>query len=160
MNKLSYISFDKLDSVFSEEEVYKIAELLNKKHYLYLDNESFELEIGCNKEQIQVKICLKKIDNSVVYPIEIVCMYDEYNPRKKEDLIGVIIDYMDSYWSEYFSDERNLFVPINWTRYESDGIQFYLRGFIRNMALEMQADAFLKEYGYGEHDISPISFET
>ena len=160
MQKLSFHSFDQLKPVWDMDESHKIVDVLNTKHSVYLDGEGFEFESGFNKDQIQIKVCLKKNDKSVIYPIEIICVYDEYSHLKVQEISHIIMDYIDFYWSEYFMDERNLFVPLDWGRYECEGITFFLRGFVRNLSLEMQADAFLKECGPGEHEIAPISSET
>jgi hypothetical protein len=160
MQKLMFLNFSQLSPIWEVDEIAKITQLLATKHSIYLEDELFELESGYNKEQLQIKVCIKKNDGSVVYPLEIVCSYVDYPNFKLKELSNIIIDYIDLYWSEYLSEDRNLFVPLDWSRYESEGISFYLRGFVRNLALEMQADDFLNKYGFGEHDIVPISSET
>jgi hypothetical protein len=160
MEKLSFPSFEQLMPVWDQDENNKIVNLLNKKHSAYLDDETFELLSGSNKEQVQIKVCLKKNDNSVIYPIEVICNREDHPDLKPDEIARVILDYLDSYWYEYFSEERDLFVPLDWSGHAFEGVRFFLRGFVRNLGLETQADILLKEHGYGEHEILPISSES
>lgn len=160
MEKLQFSNFEYLEPLWSPEETLKIVHLMNTKHSLYLENESFDIKCGFNTQQLQLTVTLKKNDNSIIYPIEIVCLHEDYSHLKKINLAALILDYIDSYWTEYFDEDRNLFVPLDWTKYENEGVSFFLRGFVRHLNLEMQADLFLKENGFGEHDIMPISSET
>ncbi len=160
MQKLSFQSFSHLNPVWNKEDSQKIIDLLKTKHAVYLVNEIFELETGYNKDLIQIKISLKKEDESVVYPIEIICVHDNETQLKVQETTQIIVDYIDLYWSEFFQEERNLFVPLDWSSYHCEGVNFFLRGFIRNLTLEKHADLLLKEYGLGEHEIFPISSET
>ena len=159
MKKLTFLSENILTPLFDEAEQKKIIHLLENKHSIYLNDETFELDAWHNKEQIQLKMSLKKKDESYIYPIEIICAHEEYTIKEKE-IAQLIIDYIDLYWSEYFMEDRTLFLPIDWATYECEGIRFYLRGFIRNLSLEKEADSFLQQFGHGEHAIAPISSET
>ncbi len=160
MQKLKFHPFHQLQILQDSEEQKKLLDVMKAKHSLYLDNECFEIKTGFYKEQIQIEICLTKVDRSIVYPIEVICVYEDFPHLKLNEIFHVILDYIDLYWAEYFNHERNLFVPLDWSQYECEGLTFFLRGFIRNLVLEKQADSFLREYGYGEHEITSISAET
>ena len=70
MQKLSYLSSEKLNLIWSEEENQKIKKLLDKKHLVYLENEEFIIESGATKDQVQLKVTLTKSDKSYYYPIQ------------------------------------------------------------------------------------------
>lgn len=159
MHKLSYLDKEKTSPIWGEDEIINIQSLLNKKHSLYLENEEFKVEAEKSKEQIQIRISLSKKDNSFSYPIEGVYI-KETKDQKEEDIALNLIDYLDFYWASYFSEERNVFIPIDWSKHEFEGISFYLRGFIRNIALENAADDFLAKYGHGDYEIHTITSET
>ncbi|MGY3803167.1 hypothetical protein ACWNT8_03770 [Pigmentibacter ruber] len=159
MQKLSYLEASKTKPIWDLEEKFKIETLLNKKHSLYLENEIFTLEAEKSKEQIQIKFSLNKKDNSFHYPIECVYIKESINENEQEIALN-IIDYLDIYWANYFNEERNVFIPIDWSKHEFEGKFFYLRGFVRNLSLENEADAFLKKHGHGEYDIHSITSET
>ncbi len=160
MEKLSFHTFKNLNPVWDKDELIQLTEILNTKHSIYLSQEIFEVEAGFNKIQIQLQVSLKKEDGSSVYPIEIVCPCDDNYELKIKETSYTIIDYMDLYWSEYFIEERNLFLPIDWQKHECEGVSFFLRGFVRRLSLEEEADSLLKKHGHGEHEIHSISSET
>ncbi|MES2614870.1 MAG: hypothetical protein V4591_05595 [Bdellovibrionota bacterium] len=160
MQKLAFLSYELLTPVWGEAESTKIVNLLNTKYFVYFNKESFEIEAGFNKVQVQIKISLKKNDNSFLYPVELLCMYEDYSHLKPEEVAQIMLDYIDTYWFEYFSDDRNVFVPLDWSQHQCENICFFLRGFIRHVSLEMQADSLLREHGYDEREICPISSET
>ena len=160
MQKLSYLSSEKLNSFWTDEEIVNIKKLLNKKHLVYLENEEFIIESGSTKEQIQIKVSLIKSDKSNCYPIECVFVKETDNEFKETEIAFKMLDYLDIYWANYFSEERNIFIPLDWSAHEFEGVQFYMRGFVRNLQLENDADEFLTKYGYGEYEIHSISSET
>ncbi|KAB8030849.1 hypothetical protein [Fluviispira multicolorata] len=160
MKKLSFLPQNKIENIWSQEEYLNIVKILNKKHAAYLENEEFEIEAGFSNEQVQVKVSLRKNDNSVLYPIE--CLYvKEFGDKINYSNIAInMIDYLDLYWADYFIEERDIFVPLDWSKHEFEGTHFYLRGFVRNIQLEEQAESFLAQHGFGDYDIQFISSET
>ena len=160
MQKLSYLPNEKIKSIWTDEELFNIKKLLNKKHLVYLENEIFEIECGASQEQIQIRVSLIKNDNTTYYPIECVFMKETSEAFKESDIAVTMLDYLDIYWANYFSEERNVFIPLDWSKHEFEGIAFYIRGFVRNLQLEAHADDFLLKHGHGEYDIQSISSET
>lgn len=159
MQKLLYIANEKLKPVWTADELIDIKKLLNKRHSVYLENESFEIESGSSHNQVQISVSLKKNDNTACYPIE--CVFIKETGDVKESEIAMkMIDYLDIYWTNYFSEERNVFIPLDWSKHDFEGIMFYIRGFIRKPQLETYANNLLLEHGYGDYDIQPISSET
>lgn len=160
MQKLKYIPKEKTKSVWSDEELFNIKKLLNKKHFVYLEKESLEIESGVSAEQIQIRVSLIKNDNSTCYPIECIFVKETAEGFKESEIAVSMLDYLDIYWENYFTEERNVFILLDWSLHEFEGITFYMRGFIRNLQLEAHADEFLLKHGHGEYDIQPISSET
>ena len=160
MQKLSYMPVEKITSVWTEEEIWNIQKLLNKKHMVYLENEAFEIEAGSSQTQIQIRVSLIRNDKSKYYPIECVFVRESSEKLKESDIAITMLDYLDIYWSSYFQEERNIFIPLDWSKHEFEGVSFYMRGFVRNLQLETDADNFLSKYGHGEYDIQSISSET
>jgi hypothetical protein len=160
MQKLAYMPSEKIKSVWSDEELFNIKKLLNKKHLVYLENEKFEIESGTSQDQIQIRVSLIKNDNSAYYPIECIFMKETAEGFKESDIAVSMLDYLDVYWANYFLEERNVFIPLDWSKHEFEGITFYMRGFVRNLQLEAHADEFLLKHGHGEYDIQSISSET
>ena len=160
MQKLSYLSSEKLNLIWSEEENQKIKKLLDKKHLVYLESEEFIIESGATKDQVQLKVTLTKSDKSYYYPIECVFVKESSSDFKETEVAFKMLDYLDLYWTNYFSEERNVFVPLDWSKHEFEGIHFYIRGFVRNLQLENYANDFLSKHGHGDYEIHSISSET
>jgi hypothetical protein len=158
MKKLSYLEHHKLTPLWSEEESSRIKMSLNKKHAAFLEKEEFSLEAGSSEYQIKMRLSLDKIDKSVVYPIE--CVYAKTRTGQETSIASLMLDYLDIYWTDYFAEDRSIFIPVDWSLHEFENVHFYLRGFVRYLKLENQADAFLQRHGHGEYFISPISSET
>lgn len=159
MQKLSFLDFNQLVPIWSFQEISNLCSLMNKKHSIFLDDERFEILAGENKSQIQIQINLKKNDGTFEYPIE--CVF--INEKKEENtqkIASLMLDYIDIYWTNYFQEDRDVFIPIDWNPHEYEGIPFHIRGSIRKKDLEIQADQFLAQYGHGNYDIQSLSSET
>jgi hypothetical protein len=164
MLKLSFKSLDDLTPVWVEAEVLKINSLLNTKYRSMLLNERFVVESGYDAQQIQLKVTLERIDGTVYYPIELLHIREDEGAHNQtnvtaDELASLMLDYIDVYWQEYLSDGRDVFVPLAWDKHTCEGVEFYIRGFVRNRSLEQQADELFRKHGNGEHDIEPISDE-
>lgn len=161
MQKLKLLTELK-NEVWDKESKKNLERALTKKHELYLREEQFLLDAYYGEGQIQLSVTLKKADDSMVYPIECIHVFSDKTPPLKEiqNTAGIILDYIDCYWLEFFENDRQVFLPLDWSHHESNGHTFYMRGFIRNLILENEADQLLKSHGFGEYAIEPISSET
>jgi hypothetical protein len=158
MDKLKWD--DLAENVWEDDTVSRLEGVLDKKYRAFLKNERFKLEVGRTAEAVQVRTTLKKTDGTLAYPVEAVLPLKPEHEGEWEDLALLLVDYLDVYWNEYLTEGRDTFVHLDWARHECEGEEFYLRGFVRNLALENQADALLQEHGTGEHLIEKISQET
>lgn len=160
MNKLSFLEPGEVSPVWDEDFLTKVTGALNKKYISFLENETILVEAGFNKTQVQIKTTLKKNDDSVVYPIEAVYIVNPESKLTAPAVAELMLDYLDAYWNEYFTENRDVYVLLDWSKHECEGFNFYMRGFVRNQALENQADALLRQHGFGDYNIEPISSET
>ena len=162
MEKLAYRSGKQLKNVWSEVESKKISALMNMKYRTLLDKEQFQVESGFDEQQVQIKVTLESNDKSVFYPIELIHVIEnreEQPTQTADEIASLMLDYIDVYWQEYLNDGRDVFVPLAWGKYACEGVEFFVRGFVRNRSLEEQADELFKKHGPGEHEIEPISDE-
>jgi hypothetical protein len=151
---------------FLEPEVLNsICALMIKKHIPFLKNETFEMDVLKSEDWIQIRQTLKSLDGSQAYPVEVLVPFEEVKGLKSEEvraaeLVDLAVDYLDSYWNEYFSDDRDTFLSLDWSTHEIDGLTLFMRGSKHNVALEKMADDFLAQHGMGAYDIAPLSSET
>lgn len=165
MQKLNFIDLNETTQIFDEAEVKKICQYLNKKFSTLLKNEKFSLETGFKGTQVQLKLILSNEDKSFYYPIEAICM-NEPLPEDEEDemltpndVAYLMLDYLTLYFEEFLTEDRNVFLPLDWSVHQSDEFSFFLRGFVRNLKVEKIADEFLAKHGHGEQSIASISSE-
>ncbi|MEN9530484.1 MAG: hypothetical protein RI932_2357 [Pseudomonadota bacterium] len=160
MEKLIFRSSKQVKSVWDATETRKISALMNLKYKTLLDDEQFQVESGFNEQQVQIKVTLERNDKSVFYPIELIHVIenqDEQSAPGIEEIASLMLDYIDVYWQEYLHEGRDVFVPLAWSKHACEGVEFFVRGFIRNRTLEEQADELFRKHGHGDHEIEPIS---
>lgn len=157
MKKLTYETGAR--PIWDEATVEKTEGLLNKKYLAYLDDEFFELQSGETRDQVQIKLTLVGKDRTIEYPIECVHVLRDDSEILNQEVAELMLDYLDVYWNEYLSGGRDVFVPLDWSQHTCEGVEFYMRGFVRHVHLERSADALLREHGHGAYDIEPIDAE-
>lgn len=146
--------------LWDDETPERLATLFNKKFQSFLVSEFFSVEAERNDTFVQVRITLANRDGSMSYPIEALLPREGSKESDVEESALLLVDYLDVYWNEYLSAGRETFLPLDWSKHECEGQEFYLRGFVRNLSAEAQADALFREHGVGEYAIEGISPET
>ncbi|NBO37196.1 hypothetical protein EBU99_01290 [bacterium] len=162
MQKLIYRSVNEVKPVWSTAELQKISSLMNVKYRALLNNEQFQVESGTDSNQVQIKVTLESSDKSMFYPIELIHILDSREGESQltpDEVAALMLDYIDVYWQEYLNDGRDVFVPLAWDKHSCEGVEFFIRGFVRNISLEQQADELFRKHGHGDHEIEPISDE-
>jgi len=154
-------------AVFDEETNTRIEQLLTKKYRVMLRDEDFRIESGSTGETVQVRITLAARDGSRAYPVEAVVVLTEEHETMVSDEGGpeealalLMVDYLDAYWNEYFTDGRDTYLPLDWSKHECEGQEIFLRGSVRDLKAEALADELLRTHGAGGYDIEGISAET
>jgi hypothetical protein len=136
------INSRKPDQSLSEEECKSLATAMNKKYSPFTRDRFFEFQSKNEAGIVEVTATLRNQDGSFFYPVE-----GRVNSRdqnvKAGDPTGVLIDTIDQYYQEYLLNDGDVYLPIDWADYESDGIKMQLRGQIRNLVLEKMADDIL-----------------
>lgn len=162
MNSEKIIYFaSAIEPFWSDEELVIMHNYLNTyfREYLLEKNEFFSINSGLGKGHLEIEIVLKSKDDSFYYPIQLIYFTD----LSKEALVGIstsLFDYCVAYWRDYFSDDRDVFLPIDWHPSSINGIEFLIRGAFRNLNAERLADELLEKHGHGEYEILPIGMDT
>jgi hypothetical protein len=146
--------------IWDDETLTRIESILNKKYRAFLRDEGFEVEGGKTDEVVQIRMTLARGDGTVIYPVEAILPRDSQEEAEAEELALLLVDYLDVYWNEYLSEGRETFLPLDWSRHECEGVEFFLRGFVRNLSAEAMAEELFRTHGTGGHLIEGISSET
>jgi hypothetical protein len=128
----------------------ELANALNKKHQIYLDGRTITLRSIGEKDVVAVEALISNEDKSFYYPIQGMIR----NPREQEldeqEALLFLLDYIDLYLEDYFESSEDLLIPIDWTEYQYDAVDFFLRAQILNQKLEDSANTILGIEGYEE----------
>ena len=142
-----------------------ICSLMIRKYISFLRSETFEMEVQRTDDWIQVRQTLSALDNSSSCVVEVVFPFEEGSGADNDqivacEMVDLVVDYLDNYWKEYLTDDRDTFLSLDWSSHTWEGKSFYIRGSQHNVALERMADDFLAKHGMGGFDIAPLSMET
>jgi hypothetical protein len=58
-----------------------------------------------------------------------------------------LIDYIDSYFEEFFRENGEVLLPIDWAPFDWEGVPIQLKGQIFNLEVEKMADEWLEHGG-------------
>jgi hypothetical protein len=159
MIKLEFIEKN-TKPVLSVAESEEVSALLESKFSSHLNQEVFLFETSFLNHQTQVKCTLIKQDASIAYPVEAIVFLreaDSTSPLPVKEQVFAALDLLDSYWTEYFQQDRSVYLGLDWEQHEYGSYTICLRGFVRNLEVEKMTEEFLTAVGHGEHAIEPIS---
>lgn len=128
----------------TSEQIKDLERILNIKHGQFLDDRCFILNLALEKQVAHVTVCLQNESESFVYPVE---GKIELNSKEisVKDAFSLIIDFIGIYFDEYFENDENTFIPIDWTKFDFEGQTLLLKGQVRNKKAERSADALLEK---------------
>ena len=147
MSKISMLTdgMAKVTRIWEPEPQSEICRALGKKYMTYMANDVFVIEALEGPHQIQMRVTLQKNDLSWAYPVEVICP-KEFQMTSVQ-AAELILDYVDCSWGEYFSNDRDVYLSIDWQGHKFENLEFFVRGRVRNLAAENMANALLAQHG-------------
>ncbi len=128
----------------SDFEAQRIEKALYERHSQYLEeDERFEVKGFRSKTEVYTRVTLRNSDDSFYYPVE--CRIDLLSnslpgPVAAQELL---LDFQDYYFGRYLREDRDLYLPIDWSEVKFDNYTIQVRGQIFNLQLERMADLIL-----------------
>lgn len=119
-----------------------ISDTLNKKYAASLRDRCFEVYCQQEDDEVMVTILLSNDTESFYYPVE-TRLNLTANDISAQDAAYLLCDYVDLYFENYFEENEELYIPIQWTEAQYEQAHFYIKAQIVNKALESSADALL-----------------
>lgn len=120
------------------------AALLDNTYAGKLKERFFVVTGESKDEELYLTVLVKSPDESFYYPIE--C---RINHKSQEldlsEALDLCLDYINSYLSEYFREQEEVYLPIDWAPYFVDGIEIFLKAQLFNRKLENLADQWLEK---------------
>ena len=130
--------------ILSEENKTQLEKIMNIKWGAYLNDRSIHISTETVNNDVLATVTLKNSDNSFHYPVEARMSKTSLNSEGKEEAL-LLLDYIDIYFDEYFKDDENTFIPIDWKPYSYEGESIFMRGQIQNLLQEKNADDFIAQ---------------
>lgn len=128
----------------TEQECADLTQIMQLKYAAYLHGREFSISITPQAQEVCVTVTLANLDESFFYPVEgRIDLQDTELSVKDASLL--LLDFIDSYFEEFFQEDERVYIPIDWNPYQFDGCTIYARGQVLNRLMERQADQFLGE---------------
>jgi hypothetical protein len=131
--------------VIPQETAVELCELLNKKYQVWRGERSFHISSRRDHECIEVKVVLSNVSETFYYPVEGRVDHEAEEMDPVEAAL-FLVNYIDGYFEEFFEEDENLFIPIDWAEYSYDAVEFQLRGQVLNRFVERISDELLKAH--------------
>lgn len=122
----------------------KILDTLGRRHGGMLRNERFELDARREGDDAVVTLVLASHDRTSVYHMEAAVRREQYVAMTLAQSIDVALDFLDWYLGEYFREERDAFLPLDWKPFRFGDVEVMARGELKNEFLDDMADAWLR----------------
>ena len=154
MKAKGQIKEDWKDRFFTPEEIAQMEAVFNEQFFANLkkdENISFEgffADGACH-----VTCILKNEDESYCYPFEAAISSKEHADLTASDARNLLLDFIGAYFEEFFADNRETYVPVEWATFSIEDINIHARGQIMNKKLEKHADDILKSAGFDEEGL-------
>ena len=128
----------------TKAEAEEIAQLMQQRHQSHLnEGEYFEVSGYRSLGEVYTQVILRNVEESLYYPVE--CQID----LLRSDIEGpleamyLLLDFQDYYFSRYLSEDRDVYLAIDWAEYQFEDHVIVARGQIFNRKLEQIADRLL-----------------
>ncbi len=129
--------------LMTEEQTKTLATMLERKYGGNLGDKFFDIESSREGKVLYAKVTLRDATGKFFYPVEarINLEGQEITVPEARDLL---LDYIDAYFDEFLSQDQGVFLTIDWSDYDCDGIDLQMRGQIHNKLLESAADDLIE----------------
>lgn len=133
---------DKDQTLLTPDECGELAAIMGRKYAAFLQQRHFEVSCRKDGRGIYAQVLLRNKSGSYYYPVEGRLAHSSHALSDRQAVL-LLIDFIDGYFSEYFKENGDVYLPIDWADYESEGIPLQLKGQILNLEAEHLADALL-----------------
>ena len=133
-----------VEPLITSDQRAKALKLLTDRHAGSLRDERFELEVRKEGDEAVVQLTLRSSDHTRVYAMEATITRDKYQAMTQAQAIDVCLDFLDWYVGEYFREDRDAFLPLDWQPHRFGDLEVLARGDLHNELLDEAADAWLR----------------
>jgi hypothetical protein len=132
--------------ILTPEECDALAKTMARKYTSFLNERYFEISVRNDNLGSYATVLLRNESGSFYYPVEARVNDIDHN-LNRHDAALFLIDYIDSYFEEFFRENGEVFLPIDWAPFDWEGVPIQLKGQIFNLEVEKMADEWLEHGG-------------
>lgn len=130
--------------LMTPESVSQVLSALNRRHAGMLRDEHFELGARLEQGTVVATLELVRSDRSSHYVMEAAKAVPDNGALDLEQTLDLCLDFLDWYLGEFFGEQRELLLPLDWQPHKFGEFEVLARGDLRNPVLEEAADAWLR----------------
>jgi hypothetical protein len=121
-----------------------------------MNNEEVSFEGYYTDHALYLTLILKNFDESFYYPVETVVSITDNKELAMPEARFVLLDFIGTYFEEYFESNRETFLPIAWSPFTvNNNAKISAKGQVLNRKLDKVADELLIAAGY-DSDGNPV----
>ena len=128
--------------VLTKEEEFSLIQILNRKYAVYLNGRFFRLNLSVDTEAAYATVTLLSQDEAFFYPVDARIAHKDQEVDPKNAVL-LLLDYIDIYFDEYFREQENTFLPLDWTAYTFEDVELEMKAQVRNKKAESLADQII-----------------
>jgi hypothetical protein len=128
--------------VLTKEEEFSLSQIMNRKYAVYLNGRFFRLDLKIDYEAAYATVTLLSKDESFYYPVDARIAHKDQEIDAKTSVL-MLLDYVDIYFDEYFREQENTFLSLDWTAYSFEGTELEMKAQVRNKHAETLADQII-----------------
>jgi len=130
--------------VLDLEQTTRAITSLNQKYGRRLKAETFSVSATEQDSTVIVTLHLAALDRTFEYRMESAVTVDEKLVHTRELALELALDFLEWYLGEYFKNERELLLPLDWQPHRFGEHEVMAKGDVRNPELDDMADAWLR----------------
>ena len=116
--------------IFTAQELHSLAQRFNARFHNKRGERWFVIAAAERDGNTWVQVVLRNDADSFHYPVE--AQIAPCTTRSRRSQAFFLLAFIDNYWEEFFEEDEEMFIPIDWTTYEHQGEKFHLRGQVLN----------------------------
>ena len=133
-----------MKEILGKEDLRKIEDTLMSTYGAHLGNERFIVRVFGQSDSVLLRVQLDQFDGMSRHTFEINAP-SKSNGLKLDQALDLALDFLGYYLDQFFEDNRELLLPLDYQEYEFGEHKVFARGDYTRPKLDELADRILRE---------------